>query len=202
MGNPVKSVQSLLLFLSIAVITAQEDSTAVDSTFYPKKVVAEGSETVVISATVNPINIAPTAYRYSIYPRNRPTEIFMQKLFFPGEQIQIILPANILDTDSLGNIAKLEPLGDAYDHQYRMFNAAVGEINLTTFDILSPSDIMKLTVLDAETGNPIGNSNIRITQNGEILSNTQTDTSGYTRVRFPVKRIQDEPVMVSINTDG
>ena len=83
-----------------------------------------------------------------------------------------------------------------------MFNAAVGEIKLTTFDILGPSDIMKLTVLDAETDNPIGNSNIRVTQNGEILSNTQTDTSGYTRVRIPVKRIQDEPVMVSINTDG
>jgi len=202
MGNPVKTIPNLLLFLSIVVITAQEDSTTVDSTFYPKKVVAEGSETVVISATVNPINIAPTAYRYSIYPRNRPAEVFMQKLFFPGEQIQIILPANILSTDSLGNIAKLEPLGDAYDHQYRKFNADVGEINLTTFDILEPSDIMKLTVLDAETSNPIGNSNIRVTQNGEILSNTHTDTSGYTRVRIPVKRIQDEPVMVSINTDG
>ena len=202
MGNPVKTIRNLLFFLSIVVITAQEDSTIVDSTFYPKKVVAEGSETVAISAIVNTINVAPTAYRYSIYPRNRPAEIFMQKLFFPGEQIQIILPANILNTDSLGNIAKLEPLGDAYDQQYRMFNAAVGEIKLTTFDILSPSDIMKLTVLDAETSNPIGNSNIRVTQNGEILSNTQTDTSGYTRVRVPVKRIQDEPVMVSINTDG
>ena len=126
----------------------------------------------------------------------------MQKLFFPGEEIQIILPANILNTDSLGNVAKLEPLGDNYDHQYRMFNAAVGEINLTTFDILGPSDIMKLTVLDSETGNPIGASHVRVTQNGEILSNTQTDTSGYTRVRIPVKRIQDEPVMVSIDTDG
>ena len=202
MGNPFKTIRNLLLFFSIAVITAQEDSITVDSTFYPKKVVAEGSETVVISATVNPINISPTAYRYSIYPRNRPAEVFMQKLFFPGEQIQIILPANILSTDSLGNIAKLEPLGDAYDHQYRMFNADVGEINLTTLDILEPSDIMKLTVLDAETNNPIGNSNIRITQNREILSSAQTDTSGYTRVRIPVKRIQNEPVMVSINTDG
>ena len=202
MGNPVKTIRNLLFFLSIVVITAQEDSTIVDSTFYPKKVVAEGSETVAISAIVNTINVAPTAYRYSIYPRNRPAEVFMQKLFFPGEQIQIILPANILNTDSLGNIAKLEPLGDAYDQQYRMFNAAVGEIKLTTFDILGPSDIMKLTVLDAETNNPIGNSNIRITQNREILSSAQTDTSGYTRVRIPVKRIQNEPVMVSINTDG
>ena len=202
MGNHFKTTHKLLFFLSIAVIAAQEDSTTVDSSFYPKKVVAEGSETVAISAIVNTINVAPTAYRYSIYPRNRPAEVFMQKLFFPGEKIQIILPANILNTDSLGNIAKLEPLGDAYDQQYRMFNAAVGEIKLTTFDILGPSDIMKLTVLDAETDNPIGNSNIRVTQNGEILSNTQTDTSGYTRVRIPVKRIQDEPVMVSINTDG
>ena len=50
MGNPVKTIRNLLFFLSIVVITAQEDSTTVDSTFYPKKVVAEGSETVAISA--------------------------------------------------------------------------------------------------------------------------------------------------------
>ena len=79
MGNPVKTIRNLLLFLSIAVITAQEDSTTVDSTFYPKKVVAEGSETAVIIATVNPINIAPTAYRYSIYPRNRPVSQYYLK---------------------------------------------------------------------------------------------------------------------------
>jgi len=202
MRNPVKTIRNFLLFLWITIIPAQEDSTVVDSTLYREKIVVGESETVVINATVNPINIAPTAYRYSIYPRNHPAEPFMQKLFFPGEEIQIILPANILNTDSLGNVAKLEPLGDNYDHQYRMFNAAVGEINLTTFDILGPSDIMKLTVLDSETGNPIGASHVRVTQNGEILSNTQTDTSGYTRVRIPVKRIQDEPVMVSIDTDG
>ena len=202
MRNPVKTIRNFLLFLCITIIPAQEDSTVVDSTLYREKIVVGESETVVINATVNPINIAPTAYRYSIYPRNHPAEPFMQKLFFPGEEIQIILPANILNTDSLGNVAKLEPLGDNYDHQYRMFNAAVGEINLTTFDILGPSDIMKLTVLDSETGNPIGASHVRVTQNGEILSNTQTDTSGYTRVRIPVKRIQDEPVMVSIDTDG
>ena len=202
MRNPVKTIRNFLLFLCITIIPAQEDSTVVDSTLYREKIVVGESETVVINATVNPINIAPTAYRYSIYPRNHPAEPFMQKLFFPGEEIQIILPANILNTDSLGNVAKLEPLGDNYDHQYRMFNAAVGEINLTAFVILSPSDIMKLTVLDSETGNPIGASHIRVTQNGEILSNTQTDTSGYTRVRIPVKRIQDEPVMVSIDTDG
>ena len=202
MRNPVKTIRNFFLFLCITIIPAQEDSTVVDSTLYREKIVVGESETVVINATVNPINIAPTAYRYSIYPRNHPAEPFMQKLFFPGEKIQIILPANILNTDSLGNVAKLEPLGDNYDHQYRMFNAAVGEINLTTFDILGPSDIMKLTVLDSETGNPIGASHVRVTQNGEILSNTQTDTSGYTRVRIPVKRIQDEPVMVSIDTDG
>ena len=202
MRNPVKTIRNFLLFLCITIIPAQEDSIVVDSTLYREKIVVGESETVVINATVNPINISPTAYRYSIYPRNHPAEPFMQKLFFPGEKIQIILPANILNTDSLGNVAKLEPLGDNYDHQYRMFNAAVGEINLTAFVILSPSDIMKLTVLDSETGNPIGASHVRVTQNGEILSNTQTDTSGYTRVRIPVKRIQDEPVMVSIDTDG
>ena len=73
MRNPVKTIRNFLLFLCITIIPAQEVSTVVDSTLYREKIVVGESETVVINATVNPINIAPTAYRYSIYPRNLPS---------------------------------------------------------------------------------------------------------------------------------
>jgi hypothetical protein len=127
----------------------------------------------------------------------------MRKLFFPGEPIQIILPVNILNTDTLGNIAKMEPLGDAYDIQYRMFNKeGSGEIKLAQFDILVPADIMKLNVVDKTSGNPIPNCHIRVSQYGETLSMAEADTSGYTSVRVPIKRNKEEPVLLSINTDG
>jgi len=200
MGNPVKTVKNIGILLCLTFSFAQEDSTVVDLTIRPENPKIGEAETVTIKALVNPIGVAPTAYRFSIYPRNHPAEPFMQKLFFPGESIQIILPANILNPDTLGNMAKLEPLGSAYDHQYRMFDAASGEINLTTFDILVPADIIKLTILEEESGNPIPTVNIRITQIGEILSKSVTDTSGYSRLRIPVNRSKDEPVLLTIDT--
>lgn len=200
MGNPAKLFLPTYFITCLSLAFAQEDSTAVDSILSVIK--AQESETVSIIATVNPIEVTPTAYRFSIYPRNHPAEPYMQKLFFPDESIQIILPANILNSDTHGNVAKMEPLGDAYDLQYRMFNAASGEITLTQFDILIPADIMKLSIVDDASGDPIPNGHIRISQNGETLSTAEADSSGYTPVRIPIKRNMGEPVLLSINTDG
>jgi hypothetical protein len=201
MENPAKLFLPIYLIICLSFGFSQEDSTAVDSNISVKK--AQESETVNIIATVNPIEVTPTAFRFSIYPRNHPAEPFMRKLFFPGEPIQIILPVNILNTDTLGNIAKMEPLGDAYDIQYRMFNKeGSGEIKLAQFDILVPADIMKLNVVDKTSGNPIPNCHIRVSQDGETLSTAEADTSGYTSVRVPIKRNKEEPVLLSINTDG
>ena len=63
------------------------------------------SKVVSISALINAIDTTPTAYRFSVYERSRSAEPFIQKLFFPGEPIQIILPIDILSGDSIGYIA-------------------------------------------------------------------------------------------------
>ena len=202
MGRPVKTFRKIIIFSFLTILSAQEDSIAIDLSIDSPIIKSKESETVIIHAPVKPIGVTPTAYRLTIYPRNHPAEPFMQKLFFPGEPIQVILPSNILNTDTLGNVAKLEPLGDAYDHQYRMFNAASGEITLPSINILAPADIIKLTVVEKGTDLPIPLSEIRVTQNGEILSDSNTDTAGYGRVRIPVKRNKEEPVLFSIDTDG
>ncbi|MBC8345228.1 MAG: hypothetical protein ISR82_07085 [Candidatus Marinimicrobia bacterium] len=203
MEKPVNSIRKSFpfLFLFFNILSAQ-DSVGVDSSQSPVIKKGEEYETVLITAVVNPVNVTPTAYRLSIYPRNHPAEPFIQKLFFPGEPIQIMLPANILNTDTLGNVAKLEPLGHQYEHQYRMFNSGKGEIKLQPFTVLVPGDILKLTVLEAGSGSPIPFSKIRITQNGEMLSDSKTDSSGYVRLRIPVSRNKKEPVLMAINTNG
>ena len=126
----------------------------------------------------------------------------MQKLFFPGEPIQIVLPINILSNDSLGNIAKLEPLGDKYSIQYRMFNKREKEIILTSFQILIPADLLKLSIMDEESGKPIINSKIEIIQDGVLLSYASSDSLGHTRLRIPLKRDKDIPIIISIDTNG
>ena len=160
------------------------------------------SKVVSISALINAIDTTPTAYRFSVYERSRSAEPFIQKLFFPGEPIQIILPIDILSADSLGNIAKLEPLGGKYSIQYRMFNKAQNEITLTQFEILKPADILKLTIIDKDSGEPVPNCKIESFQNGQLLSYSISDSLGYSRLRIPLKREKDFPIIISINTDG
>lgn len=201
MVKPDNSIEKICLFLLLNILSAQ-DSLVFDSSQSQSKLKGKESKTVSITVVVNPVNVMPTAYRFSIYPRNHPAEPFIQKLFFPDESIQIILPFNILNTDTLGNIAKLEPLGAEYEHQYRMFNVGSGEIKLQPFTIRVPGDILKLIVLKEESGNPIPFSEIRITQNGALLTDSKTDTSGYVRLRIPVTRNKEEPVLVSIKPNG
>ncbi|MDP6339593.1 MAG: hypothetical protein QF842_04590 [Candidatus Marinimicrobia bacterium] len=200
MVNPVKLYRLILLFIFLTSAFGQGDSTIFDSQIRVKK--PNESKTATIMAEVNPIDVFPTAYRLSIYPRNRPAEIFIQKLFFPGEPIYIILPADILNPDSLGNVAKLEPMGDNYTHQFRMFDAGEGEIRLTPFDVHVPMDIIKLFIMDETMKKPIPKSKIHVFQNGESLTSTQADTSGYTRVRITTKRDMDSMVLFSIDTQG
>jgi len=178
---------------------AQEDSLNINNT---KIIKSQESETVTISAKVNIIDTNPTAYRFSIYARSKSAEPFIQKLFFPNEPIQIILPLDILNPDSLGNIAKLEPLGDKYSIQYRMFDKQENEIMLTTYEVLKPADIIKLTILDKDSKKSVSNVNILAFQNGKLLSSSISDSSGYSRLRVPLNRDKDIPVNILIDTDG
>jgi len=163
---------------------------------------SQESEVVSISASINTIDTTPTAYRFSVYERSHSAEPFIQKLFFPGEPIQIVLPIDILSADSLGNIAKLEPLGGKYSIQYRMFNKAQNEIILTQFDVLKPADILKLTIIDKDSGDPVPNCKIESFQNGQLLSYSNSDSLGYSRLRIPLQREKDFPIIISINTNG
>ncbi len=172
MGNPANNRRFIFYGLILAVGWGQEDSTIFDQKIRVRK--PNESKIVTINATVNPIDVSPTAYRLSIYPRNRPAEMQIQKIFFPGN----------------------------YLHQYRMFDAAEGDIHLTPFDVHVPMDIIQLYVMDEKTGDPIPNSDIRVSQGGDVLTSTQLDTSGYKRVRITTKRQFDEPVLFSIDTEG
>ena len=196
MARPINFYKYFALVFILTLSLAQNDSLNIEVNK------SQESEVVSISASINAIYTAPTAYRFSVYERSHSAEPFIQKLFFPGEPIQIVLPIDILSADSLGNIAKLEPLGGKYSIQYRMFNKAQNEITLTQFDVLKPADILKLTIIDKESGDPVPNCKIESFQNGQLLSYSTSDTLGYSRLRIPLKREKDFPIIISINTDG
>ena len=174
MASQTNYYKYYVLFFILTLGLAQNDTLNVE-TFEISK--SQEAEIVTISAIINIIDTAPTAYRFSIYERSHSAEPFFQKLFFPGEPIQIVLPINILSPDSLGNIAKLEPLGGKYSIQYRMFN----KVN---------------------SGKPIPNCKIEAFQNGILLSYSNSDSLGYSRLRVPLKRDIDYPIIISINTEG
>lgn len=189
-----------LIFLAFSFIFSQENSVKNDSVFISEKSIE--AESVIISLSVNPENVSPTAYRLTLYPRSRPAEIFMTKLFFPEDTFHVILPLNILSPDSLGNVARLEPMGESYEPQFRMFNAKPNEIKLHPFVISVISDIIKINIIDQADGNPVRHAKLYITQNGILLTSTTVDSSGYKRVRVPVSRNVEEPVILSIDSDG
>ena len=199
MVNQTNFFKKFTFFLVISAAFAQDAISNINSLEITK---SQESKTVSITAIVNTIETNPTAYRFSVYARSKSAEPFIQKLFFPKEPIQIILPLDILSSDTLGNIAKLEPLGDKYSIQYRMFNKQDNEIKLTLYEVLKPADILKLTILNKESKKPVSNVNTLAFQNGELLSSSKSDSLGYSRLRIPLNREKDIPINILIDTDG
>ena len=199
MVNQTNFFKKFTFFLVISAAFAQDAISNINSLEITK---SQESKTVSITAIVNTIETNPTAYRFSVYARSKSAEPFIQKLFFPNEPIQIILPLDILSSDTLGNIAKLEPLGDKYSIQYRMFNKQDNEIKLTLYEVLKPADILKLTILNKESKKPVSNVNTLAFQNGELLSSSKSDSIGYSRLRIPLNREKDIPINILIDTDG
>ena len=199
MVNQTNFFKKFTFFLVISAAFAQDAISNINSLEITK---SQESKTVSITAIVNTIETNPTAYRFSVYARSKSAEPFIQKLFFPNEPIQIILPLDILSSDTLGNIAKLEPLGDKYSIQYRMFNKQDNEIKLTLYEVLKPADILKLTILNKESKKPVSNVNTLAFQNGELLSSSKSDSLGYSRLRIPLNREKDIPINILIDTDG
>ena len=199
MVNQTNFFKKFTFFLVISAAFAQDAISNINSLEITK---SQESKTVSITAIVNTIETNPTAYRFSVYARSKSAEPFIQKLFFPNEPIQIILPLDILSSDTLGNIAKLEPLGDKYSIQYRMFNKQNNEIKLTLYEVLKPADILKLTILNKESKKPVSNVNTLAFQNGELLSSSKSDSLGFSRLRIPLNREKDIPINILIDTDG
>ncbi|MBT7524522.1 MAG: hypothetical protein HN653_02485 [Candidatus Marinimicrobia bacterium] len=199
MVNQTNFFKKFTFFLVISAAFAQDAISNINNLEITK---SQESKTVSITAIVNTIETNPTAYRFSVYARSKSAEPFIQKLFFPNEPIQIILPLDILSSDTLGNIAKLEPLGDKYSIQYRMFNKQDNEIKLTLYEVLKPADILKLTILNKESKKPVSNVNTLAFQNGELLSSSKSDSLGYSRLRIPLNREKDIPINILIDTDG
>ena len=200
MGN-LCNYKLFLVFLLSNYCIAQNESNAEISAAIDSNTRAIEASSVNIIAKVNAVDTKPTAYRMSYYPRNHPAEPYITKLFFPGEKMQVVIPEGILNSDTLGNVARLEPLGGDYDIQYRMFNKVKDEIVLTPFTVRYISDIIKMKITDLNDKS-VPFAKIRVTQSGKLLTYAVTDSMGYTRVRVPVSRNVEEGVIISIITDG
>ena len=160
------------------------------------------SKVVTISAKLSLGKFKPNAYRLSLFPRNRPSEIYISRMFFPEDSIQVILPENILNSDTLGNIASLEPIGGSYETIYRLFSKSSGEIDLGNFEILPKTDIIKLNIIDGSDHSPVAEALINTFQSGLLISTTMADNMGYTRLRIPVDRDKENSISILIETGG
>ena len=174
MGNHYKYKLIVVLLFSNYCI-AQDVSNGEDITVVDSSSKAIEATSVTITTEVNVIDAKPTAYRMSYYPRNHPAEPYITKLFFPGEKMQVVIPEGILSDDTLGNVARLEPLGGKYDVQYRMFNKGKGDIVLKPFSIRYISDIIKMKIIDSNE-NAVPSAKIKVTQAGKLLTHATTDS--------------------------
>ena len=160
------------------------------------------SKVVLISATIELGKNSPSAFKLSLFKRKSPSEIFISRMFFPGDSIQIILPENILSEDTLGNIASLEPIGGSYEKLYRLFTKSVENIDLGNFKIKIKSDIIKLSLINGINFRPISMASLQVSLNSKIIFSAISDSMGYTRLRIPVNRDNEAPIVLRIDTDG
>jgi hypothetical protein len=123
-------------------------------------------------------------------------------MFFPDDTIQVVLPENVLDSDTLGNIASFQPIGGAYETIYRLFSKSSGTIDLGDFEILLKTDIIKLNIIDGIDFSPVPHALVNIFQSGAIISSTIMDSMGYARLRIPVDRHKEDPINILIETEG
>lgn len=190
---------TLIIFSSLLFCFAQQEDSLKVGLQSLKKI---ESDVIIISAEVRSGNLNPTAYRFSVFPRHRPSEIYISRMFFPGDSLQVVLPENILDADSLANIASLEPVGGSFEKSYKLFSKQSDVIDLGIFDVKKKSDIVKLSVVDGQTGSPVLKPTIKIFQLGKVLYQTVLDSSGYGRLRIPIDRNREIPLYALIDTDG
>jgi len=194
----VKLLSSGVIFTSTLVFCQVVDSLKVDE-LLTKSV---ESKVVEISAIISYDSFEPRAFKLSLYPRKSPSEVYISRMFFPGDSIQIILPYNILSEDTLGNIASLEPVGGSYEKLYRLFTKSEKKIDLGNFRIKIKSDIIKLSLIDGFDFKPISKALLQISSSSQIIFSAMSDSMGYTRLRIPINRDNTTPVVLRVDTDG
>tara|TARA_B100000579_G_scaffold432389_1_gene449122 strand:+ start:1504 stop:2427 length:924 start_codon:yes stop_codon:yes gene_type:complete len=194
----VKLLSSGLIFTSTLVFCQAVDSLKADE-LLTKSV---ESKVVEISATISYDSFEPRAFKLSLFPRKSPSEVYISRMFFPGDSIQIILPYNILSEDTLGNIASLEPVGGSYEKLYRLFTKSEEKIDLGNFRIKIKSDIIKLSLIDGFDFKPISKALLQISSSSQIIFSAMSDSMGYTRLRIPINRDNTTPVVLRVDTDG
>ena len=197
MVNQLNKILAIVIFLNLS--NSQQLDSLQQNSSRSKPLEAK---IVTISARLSVGNYSPSAYRFTLFPRNRPSEVFISRMFFPNDTIQVVLPENVLSPDTLGNIASFQPIGGAYETIYRLFSKSSGAIDLGSFKILPKTDIIKLNIIDGIDFSPVPHALVSILQSGAIISSTIMDSMGYARLRIPVDRHKEDPINILIETEG
>ena len=197
MVNQLNKILAIVIFLNLSNSQQLDSLQQNSSSSKPLE-----AKIVTISARLSVGNYSPSAYRFTLFPRNRPSEVFISRMFFPNDTIQVVLPENVLSPDTLGNIASFQPIGGAYETIYRLFSKSSGTIDLGSFKILPKTDIIKLNIIDGIDFSPVPHALVSILQSGAIISSTIMDSMGYARLRIPVDRHTEDPINILIETEG
>ena len=189
------------LFSALALMLAYGFSQELDS-LKNSKLLAGPQESKVVAINANVVlgEYKPSAFKISIFPRNSPSEVFISRMFFPGDTIQIILPEDILNPDTLGNIASLEPIGGSYEKIYRLFSKSSESIDLGSFKVEAKSDIIKLSIIDGISLSPVSMAGLKLLHDGKIIFSGNADSMGYKRLRIPEARDNLKPISLRIET--
>ncbi len=160
-------------------------------------------DVVTLTAPVRLVHSTPTAFRFGIYQRVRPGEPFIERVFFPGEPIQVILPRAIFSSDTLGNIAVLDPMGGNFRRLEQLFTLGSSpEQILVPFVVKSAPHILKLFVLKRIDERPISHAEVIVSDGKSILGYGITDSLGYTRIEVERAENSREFLRVSVRTGG
>ena len=197
MVNQLNKILAIVIFLNLSNSQQLDSLQQNSSSSKPLE-----AKIVTISARLSVGNYSPSAYRFTLFPRNRPSEVFISRMFFPNDTIQVVLPESVLSPDTLGNIASFQPIGGAYETIYRLFSKSSGTIDLGSFKILPKTDIIKLNIIDGIDFSPVPHALVSILQSGAIISSTIMDSMGYARLRIPVDRHKEDPINILIETEG
>ena len=197
MVNQLNKILAIVIFLNLSNSQQLDSLQQNSSSSKPLE-----AKIVTISARLSVGKYSPSAYRFTLFPRNRPSEVFISRMFFPNDTIQVVLPENVLNPDTLGNIASFQPIGGAYETIYRLFSKSSGTIDLGSFKILPKTDIIKLNIIDGIDFSPVPHALVSILQSGAIISSTIMDSMGYARLRIPVDRHKEDPINILIETEG